>query len=300
MTEPAQSTIRLRDLEYVSQSRTIVVDGRTTVLDTRSANVFAALVDKFGQGIAKDELLRFGWPGQLVHENSLAKAVSKLRQAISGSGLEIVAAYGFGYTLREIVKADVSDARADEDASVAAAPAPDAGARPRAFTRTQAAFGVLLGLVGIVTAVAWVRSDASVPIRQTMPITNDPPNAVATILWVDDHPSNNELEVEEFRRRRIAVHLAKSTEDAMNLLNMNGYDLVVSDLGRGEDRLAGLRMTEALRQRGSKVPVFIYTLRAKDKTGQVAQRRLVASAGANDLAVTPEEVRAKVLGRLLH
>jgi DNA-binding response OmpR family regulator len=299
MTEPAQSTIRLRDLEYVPQSRTIVLDGRTTVLDARSANVFAALVDKFGQGIAKDELLRFGWPGQLVHENSLAKAVSKLRQAISGSGLEIVAAYGFGYTLREIVKADVSDARADEDASVGAAPALDAGARPRAFTRTQAAFGVLLGLVAIVTAVAWVRSDASVPIRQTMPITNDPPNAVATILWVDDHPSNNELEVEEFRRRRIAVHLAKSTEDAMNLLNMNGYDLVVSDLGRGEDRLAGLRMTEALRQRGLTIPVFIYTMRPNETAGQIAQRRLVASAGASDLAVTPEEVRAKVLGRVL-
>ncbi len=292
-------TVRLRDLEFIPQSRSIVVNGRTTVLDQRSANVFAALVENFGEGIAKDELLRSGWPGQLVHENSLAKAVSKLRQAIGGSGLEIVAAYGFGYTLREIVKSDLSVAPQPAPAEEASMPV-SAAPPPRRFTTRQATFAVVVGLIGMVAAVAWVRSEAGVPIRQTMPITNDPPDAVATILWVDDHPTNNQLEVEEFRRHRIAVHLAKSTDDAMNLLAMNGYDLVLSDLGRGEDRLAGLKMTEALRRRGSRIPVFIYTVRPKDSAGQVAQRRLVAAAGASDLAVTPEEVREKVLGRLLH
>lgn len=293
MTESGKSTtIRLRGLAFLPQSRSIIVSGRTTVLDPRSAKIFAALVDNFGGGIAKDELLRFGWPGQLVHENSLAKAVSKLRHAIRGSGLEIVAAYGFGYTLREIVKS--------EAAEIEATPVPSASPLPRTFAPRNATYAVMLGLVGVVAAIAWVRSEAGVPIRQTMPITNDPPNAVATVLWVDDHPSNNRLEVEEFRRRQIAVHLAKSTEDALGLLAMNGYDLVVSDLGRGEDRLAGLRMIEALRRRRSTTPVLIYTMRPKDIEGQAAQRRLVASAGATDLAVTPEEVRQKVIDRLLH
>ena len=129
-------------------------------------------------------------------------------------------------------------------------------------------------------------------------MTNDPPNAVATILWVDDHPANNEREVEEFRRKRIAVHLAKSTDDAMKLLAMHRYELVVSDLGRGEDRLAGIKMADILRDRGSSVPIIIYTMRPADKAGQIAQRELVKSAGVNDLAVTPQEVRQKVLNRV--
>jgi len=144
-------------------------------------------------------------------------------------------------------------------------------------------------------AVALNLDPGAIPVRRAPPLTHDPPDALATILWVDDHPSNNELDVEELRRHRLAVHLAQSTDDALKLARMNRYRLVISDLGRGEDRLAGLHMIDALRQRGLKVPVMIYTIRPSTPAGQAEQRRLIAKAGAADLALTPEEVRAKAL-----
>ena len=293
MSEPTPSTnFRWRDLEFNPQSRSVSVGGRTVILDARSARVFAALADNFQQGVSKENLLRSGWPGQLVHENSLAKAVSKVRQAISGSGLEIAVAYGFGYTLREIVKSAATSGCQEKEEATALVE------RRRSSNVSRGLLATLLVAVGALGALAWLGPGNAVPVRQDPPMTNDPPNAIATILWVDDHPANNEREVEEFRRKRIAVHLAKSTDDAMKLLAMNRYALVVSDLGRGEDRLAGIKMADALRDHGSSVPIIIYTIRPADEAGQIAQRELVKSAGVNDLAVTPQEVRQKVLNRV--
>jgi DNA-binding NtrC family response regulator len=155
---------------------------------------------------------------------------------------------------------------------------------------------VFLSAVGITGAFA--PAQQAVPIRTAPPLTHDAPDALATILWVDDHPSNNRLEIAAFKQHRIAVHLAESTEDALKLVAMNRYALLISDLGRGDDRLAGLKMIEAMQNRGMTVPVIIYTMRPKDRAGQEAQRRMVADAGAIDLALTPQEVRAKVLKRL--
>ena len=259
------------------------------MLDARSSSVFRTLSESFGDCVTKDELMRAGWPNQLVHENSLAKAISKLRRAIDGSGIEIAAAYGVGYILR------------DSESSAATDP-PSPGllaatrSRPNRRTVLMLSVGaVLLTAAAGSFAVGWLGQ--TVPIRRTPPITNDPPDATATILWVDDHPSNNALEVEDLRRRRVAVHLTESTGDALKLLGINRYKLVVSDLGRGEDRLAGLRMTAAMKQRGMTVPVIIYTVRPEDRSGQERLKRLVAGAGAS-LAVTPEEVRASIARQL--
>jgi DNA-binding NtrC family response regulator len=154
-------------------------------------------------------------------------------------------------------------------------------------------------LLAVVTGLFIVeRPGDSVPVRQTLPITNDAPDAIATILWVDDHPSNNALEVEALRKRRIAVHLAESTEDAFKLLAFNRYALVVSDLGRGEDRLAGLRMIGAMKQRGVNVPVLIYTVRPKNPDGLETLRRLAADSGAVGVAVTPQEVRSDIYRKI--
>lgn len=284
--------IRTGRFKFDPVTRTVDVAGRRTVLDARSSRVFLALTEQFGNCVTKDTLMHAGWPNQIVHENSLAKAISKLRRALDGSGIEIAAAYGVGYTLRE------SDSGVDPETSPPEAqPAIRTRSRPgrRIFLMMSLAAVLLTAAAGI-HAVDWVGQ--AVPIRRSPPITNDPPNATATILWVDDHPSNNALEVEELRRRRVAVHLTESTGDALKLLGINRYKLVVSDLGRGEDRLAGLKMIAAMKQRGMTAPVIIYTVRPKDRAGQERLQHLAATAGASDLAVTPEEVRSSISRQL--
>ena len=59
-----------------------------------------------------------------------------------------------------------------------------------------------------------------------------------------------------------------------------------------------LKLAQALRERGSDVPIIIYTIRPSAPERQAAQRRMIAEAGATDLALTPAEVRAKVLERI--
>jgi len=295
ISDNGATPLRLLDLEFDPHVRSISVSGQRTTLDSRSSSVFAALAKRLGECVSKEDLLRAAWPKQLVHENSLAKAISKLRRAISGSGLEIVAEYGVGYVLREAARYQapvVGNTGAFEPSRSAAK-----SIRSRYLTSAVvvAALLVILSAVGITEAFA--PAQRAVPIRTAPPLTHDAPDAVATILWVDDHPSNNRLEIAAFKQHRIAVHLAGSTEDALKLVAMNRYALLISDLGRGDDRLAGLKMIEAMRSRGITIPVIIYTVRPKDRAGREAQRRMVAAAGAIDLAVTPQDVRAKVLKR---
>ena len=284
--------IRAGRLQFDPVTRVVDIAGRKTVLDTRSSRVLLALTEQRGNCVTKDALMKAGWPGQIVHENSLAKAISKLRRAIDGSGIEIAAAYGVGYTLRDAA----SDAETDSP-SPEPQPAILSRSRPKRRIFLMVSSGaVLFTAAAGFFATVWLGQ--AVPIRHTPPITNDPPDATATILWVDDHPSNNEFEVEELRRRRVAVHLTESTGDALKLLGINRYKLVVSDLGRGEDRLAGVRMIAAMKQRGMTVPVIIYTVRPKDRSGEERLRRLAAGVGASDLALSPEEVRSSISSQL--
>jgi len=289
----SSGAVRIRALEFDPQTGTLTVADRKTLLDPRSSNVLSALTDSFGECVSKDALLQAAWPAQLVHENSLAKAISRLRRGIEGSGIEIAAVYGLGYRLQN----------ADQWSGEAAWAGDDVPPQmPKRWWRERSA-GVKTAVgaisLAVVTGLFIVeRPRDSVPVRQTSPITNDAPDAIATILWVDDHPSNNALEVEALRKRRIAVHLAESTEDAFKLLAFNRYALVVSDLGRGEDRLAGLRMIGAMKQRGVNVPVLIYTVRPKNPDGLETLRRLAADSGAVGVAVTPQEVRSDIYRKI--
>ena len=290
MTDRTSSrAVRIRGLEFDPQTGTLNVAGRKTLLDPRASKVLLALTNSFGECLSKDTLLSAGWPAQLVHENSLAKAISRLRQGIDGSGIEIAAVYGIGYRLQNAENWSGDAAPAPQDAPVPALKR----WRPERLASARMPIGLLL-IAAVIGLFIAERSGQTIPIRQTPPITNDASDAVATILWVDDHPSNNALEVEALRRDRIAVHLAESTDDALKLLSFNRYKLVVSDLGRGEDRLAGLRMIDAMKQRGVAVPVLIYTVRPKDPNGVGMLRRLAADSGAAGVAVTPQEVRADI------
>jgi DNA-binding response OmpR family regulator len=289
----SSGAVRIRALEFDPQTGTLTVADRKTLLDPRSSNVLSALTESFGECVSKDALLQAAWPAQLVHENSLAKAISRLRRGIEGSGIEIAAVYGLGYRLQN----------ADEWGGEAAWAGGDVPPQmPKRWWRersTGVKAAVSLIPLAVETGLFIVeRPGDSVPVRQTLPITNDAPDAIATILWVDDHPSNNALEVEALRKRRIAVHLAESTEDAFKLLAFNRYALVVSDLGRGEDRLAGLRMIGAMKQRGVNVPVLIYTVRPKNPDGLETLRRLAADSGAVGVAVTPQEVRSDIYRKM--
>ena len=82
------------------------------------------------------------------------------------------------------------------------------------------------------------------------------------VLWVDDHPENNALLVEQLQRNGVRVDLARSTREATALFGHRRYGMIVSDMGRFEDGAevpdAGLRLLEHVRRTDQSVPFVIY------------------------------------------
>jgi CheY-like chemotaxis protein len=80
----------------------------------------------------------------------------------------------------------------------------------------------------------------------------------AQLLWVDDHPENNLNERRMFHQLGVDIDSAKSTEEGLAMLAAAKYDVIFSDMARGDEAAAGLNLLRQLLERGSKVPVIFY------------------------------------------
>lgn len=80
----------------------------------------------------------------------------------------------------------------------------------------------------------------------------------ATILWVDDRPDNTIYERKSLEAIGVFFMLATSTEEALEKLKKQKFDVVISDMGRPPDQRAGYTLLENLRAAGSRTPFIIY------------------------------------------
>ena len=81
----------------------------------------------------------------------------------------------------------------------------------------------------------------------------------AHVLWVDDHPDNNRFERQAFEALGIQIDLSTSTEDALEKIRRQPYDLIISDMGRFPDPRAGYTLLDQLRAAGNRTPFVFYT-----------------------------------------
>lgn len=79
-----------------------------------------------------------------------------------------------------------------------------------------------------------------------------------SILWVDDNPSNNRLGVRALKRLQLDVEQVTSTEAALAALKQQHFDIVISDMGRGDNMRAGYDLLKAIRDNGNTVPFLIF------------------------------------------
>jgi non-specific serine/threonine protein kinase len=102
---PAQAgTWRFGATVLDEQLAELRVGGLRMDLDRSSYDVLLTLLRHAGEVVTKDELLEAGWPGRVVSENSLAKAVSRLRQALGADAETLRSVHGYGYRLAAAVK----------------------------------------------------------------------------------------------------------------------------------------------------------------------------------------------------
>jgi CheY-like chemotaxis protein len=79
------------------------------------------------------------------------------------------------------------------------------------------------------------------------------------ILWVDDRPENNVWERKAFVAAGAEIKLALNTIQALELLHLQNFDLVISDMGRIEGPREGYTLLDAMRGRGDKTPLVFYS-----------------------------------------
>src|SRR5262245_25399658 len=80
-------------------------------------------------------------------------------------------------------------------------------------------------------------------------------NRRGPILWVDDHPENNEKLVALLTGAGCEIQAASSTAEVRELLGRRSYRLVISDMGRGDEPDAGLELVGVVRDLA---PVVIF------------------------------------------
>lgn len=90
--------------------------------------------------------------------------------------------------------------------------------------------------------------------------------AVFQLLWVDDFPHNNTRWIDALKAKHagMVIQTALSTEAALAELDKNQYQAVISDLGRGNNHMEGLRFLETLRANGTSLPIAIFAARTPD------------------------------------
>lgn len=262
---------RFGQIEFDTVSRRFLVERRPVVLDRQCLALFALLVDEAGRDVDKDRLLEAGWPGRVVHENSLAKAISRLREAMGADGKLLETVHGVGYRL----------AAGTEAESPPVETAVPAARRPML---------VVAGAFGVVAAagLALVASGAFSGKQELL--RGEPADIVGRVLWVDDHPDNNIEEKRYLEAHKVAVYQVKTTEEALTLLSMYQYRAVISDMNRNGKLLDGFTLVRAMRKRGDRTPFYLYTY-----VPSAAQSARLAQEGGQGVATKSKELYTLVL-----
>ena len=109
----------------------------------------------------------------------------------------------------------------------------------------------------------------------------------AQILWIDDIPENNTNERKMFHELRVHIEIATSTTLAHELLKKNTFDLIISDISRNDDPVAGLSFIDAYRKEDDRLPLIFYV-------GTLAPEKPVP-VGAFNITHRPDELLHLVL-----
>jgi predicted ATPase/DNA-binding winged helix-turn-helix (wHTH) protein len=104
--------------------RTLTAEGVPVALGARAFDLLAALVERPGALVTKDELLAIVWPGLVVEENNLQVQVSTLRKVLGPDALATIPGRGYRFRL-PVVDADLAHASISEGRTTTIEPAPD-------------------------------------------------------------------------------------------------------------------------------------------------------------------------------
>lgn len=93
------------------------------------------------------------------------------------------------------------------------------------------------------------------------------------ILWVDDYPINNVSVISLFEDKNIQFDIALTTKQGLEFYKSELYDMIITDMGRGNESDAGLTLLKELNLLNCKIPIIVYaSYRAIEKYGKESMR----------------------------
>ena len=92
------------DVVFDDAQGSVMVAGQPVEIDRNCRAILTELLEHAGEEVSKERLLQAGWPTRIVHENSLAKAIGRLRHVLGADGRALETVYGHGYTLNATVR----------------------------------------------------------------------------------------------------------------------------------------------------------------------------------------------------
>lgn len=95
----------------------------------------------------------------------------------------------------------------------------------------------------------------------------------AKVLWVDDRPDNNIRERQALEALGVEFTLSLSTEDALQKMGHQGFDMVISDMGRPPDPKAGYTLLDQMRALENNTPLVFYAGSRSPEHVQESRRR---------------------------
>lgn len=91
---------RIGHAEFDEASGCLTVAGQVNELDHSGHQLLSYFLHNAGKVVAKDLLLKVGWPGRMATESSLTKAIHRLRHALRDpDGNVLCTVHGYGYRL---------------------------------------------------------------------------------------------------------------------------------------------------------------------------------------------------------
>ncbi len=261
----------------------LTCDGELISSDPRLIRLLELLIEAAPEPVSADTLLSALWPDTHVSHWSISRLISDARKLFKDAGADfsvIQTLHGRGYRLA---------VEAQHRIKAQPTPAPEPAPAAEVPTAPQAKDGslswpirlMLMGQAVLIGLLAWQlwRTPAD-ELR-----IGEPTHPVARILWVDDHPDNNLTERRALQRQRLAVYTTTSSHDALMLMDLYDYDLVISDMGRAGEPLAGLKLVKTLREADDDTPFVLYTIMPSD-----ALSEQVMAHGAQGVAVDSEQL----------
>jgi CheY-like chemotaxis protein len=130
------------------------------------------------------------------------------------------------------------------------------GARPEPEAIDKDTAEALIHSSPELTALARTYLTGSTALRRARLVT--PALQGAKILWVDDHPEWNQHERQALVEFGIRVTSVETTRSAIGCLDSGRFDLVLSDIARGESATEGIDALPVLSSAGNGVAVVFY------------------------------------------